>query len=286
MDIAGVVILYKPDNIVAENIASYINEIDILYVVDNTPKKVINFTIVKEIVDLGKIKYIQNNENLGVAYGLNQAAERAFECGYDYLLTMDQDSSFNIDSIREYFEEIKTLSVNKNIAYFSTSEFKNDFIIEEYELTEWKKIYFSITSGSVVSLKWWNKIGGFNDKLFIDEVDHEFCLRLLLNGAIVLGSVKHNLEHNLGTNKAIVRRRTREKDNISVYSGIRYYYMMRNFLFIVANYKTHFPEVIKKRTNFMKRKIKRMFLYEDRKAVKFFYLILGIIHYGFGRFGK
>ena len=35
--IAGVVVLYNPDDNVRTNIDSYINELDILYVVDNSP---------------------------------------------------------------------------------------------------------------------------------------------------------------------------------------------------------------------------------------------------------
>ena len=38
MKLAGVVVLYKKDKKVIQNITSYINEVDVLYLVDNSSK--------------------------------------------------------------------------------------------------------------------------------------------------------------------------------------------------------------------------------------------------------
>ena len=38
MKLAGVVVLYNPDQKVIQNITSYINEVDVLYLVDNSSK--------------------------------------------------------------------------------------------------------------------------------------------------------------------------------------------------------------------------------------------------------
>src|SRR5699024_6976157 len=43
-----------------------------------------------------------------------------------------------------------------------------------------------ITSASCTSIKAWEKIGGFDDWLFIDLVDNEFCKRLVASGYKIL----------------------------------------------------------------------------------------------------
>ena len=35
-----------------------------------------------------------------------------------------------------------------------------------------------IASGNIINLQAWNKVGRFDNSLFIDEVDHDFCHRL------------------------------------------------------------------------------------------------------------
>ena len=43
-----------------------------------------------------------------------------------------------------------------------------------------------ITAGSLISIMAYKAIGGYNEALFIDEVDHEYCYRLRREGFQVL----------------------------------------------------------------------------------------------------
>ena len=61
-NLAGVVILYNPDAKVLTNIQTYIDEIDILYVVDNSD--VVNNNLVEALKKMDKIRYIHFNENM------------------------------------------------------------------------------------------------------------------------------------------------------------------------------------------------------------------------------
>ena len=45
--LAGVVVLYNPDDNYIDNINSYINDIDLLYIIDNSEKR-IKFQIIKK----------------------------------------------------------------------------------------------------------------------------------------------------------------------------------------------------------------------------------------------
>ena len=103
--IAGCVILYNPDVNVIENVASYIHCLDVLYVVNNQGGD----KIAEELSQIykGKIIYIMYQDNKGIAYSLNEVLRLA-EDNYDFLLTMDQDSRFYLDSMLRFKNEISS----------------------------------------------------------------------------------------------------------------------------------------------------------------------------------
>ena len=57
--------------------------------------------------DTKKIKYIKLHENKGIAYALNKGAKEAIAQGFDWLLTLDQDSQITKEIIEhiEYAKE-------------------------------------------------------------------------------------------------------------------------------------------------------------------------------------
>ena len=99
--IAGVVTLYNPTDDDIKNINTYIDDIDVLYVIDNTE----GYNNKNRLPKTKKINYIFNNENVGVAKALNIGAKKAIENGYEWLLTMDQDTTFKpgvMNKMKEY----------------------------------------------------------------------------------------------------------------------------------------------------------------------------------------
>ena len=84
--LAGSVILYNPDYGVPDNVASYLNAVDHLYVVDNRNGK----AVAERIAALApeKVTVISNPENEGIAKPLNTVL-RLCRDKYDFLITMD-----------------------------------------------------------------------------------------------------------------------------------------------------------------------------------------------------
>jgi len=65
MRIAGVVVLYNPPINVLPNINSYRNQVDTLFVVDNSEEQ--DKELIQHICSLDHVTYIWNGENLGIA---------------------------------------------------------------------------------------------------------------------------------------------------------------------------------------------------------------------------
>ena len=101
--ICGTVVLYNPLENVKDNILSYLDLLDKLYVVDNSVNQDNQYLLPSS----NKIVYINNKDNLGIAKALNIAFERAIKDGYTWVLTMDQDSKFLDDNFEKLISSTK-----------------------------------------------------------------------------------------------------------------------------------------------------------------------------------
>jgi len=220
MRIAGTVILFNPPNNILNNIESYSSSLEFLLIFDNSS----NDDARKYFQNNIKFHYIWQGENKGIAERLNTAIEICENKKIDFLLTMDQDSSFSEKSMTVYLEKIKIFE-SQNIGMFGViHERKN-----KKPDVEWNQIL--ITSGSIIDIDIANKVGQFDENLFIDGVDTDFCLKLLNYGykTIIFNDIllNHSLGEPLRTITPLLKKEFR-----SVHNSKRIYYMVRNSFYL------------------------------------------------------
>jgi rhamnosyltransferase len=140
--IAGCVILYNPDFEVIENILSYANFVQVLYVVDNSDAK--NSTIISAIKSIENAVYIDNKSNLGISSALNIGCEQAEKAGYNWILTMDQDTKFKNTDFFKLFDA----NIRPGIAIYAAS-YTNEYDrwVKPYN-NDFNEIHFVVTSGN------------------------------------------------------------------------------------------------------------------------------------------
>ena len=90
MKLLALVTLYYPPAHITDNLLTYAEDVDGLFVWDNTPGGS-NYQFPESISH--KIVRLRQGENTGIGKALNAAAMFALDNGYTYLLTMDQDLS-------------------------------------------------------------------------------------------------------------------------------------------------------------------------------------------------
>lgn len=266
MKIDGVVVLYNPTEDVIENIKSYINDINILYVVDNSEKY--NKTVIAQIKKISKCKYINNNGNKGIASALNIGAKLAIKDGAKWLLTMDQDSKATPEMVK-FLKECIFQYKNNNVGI--VSPFHASKYNKEAKDKKCKIQKMVMTSGNLLNLDAYSIVGPFAEDLFIDYVDNEYCLRLNKNNFIIIENAKAILEHNLGE---LSRKKIFWKNIYCYnYSYIRYYYRSRNVILVGKKYnyvdKDYLIELLKDSI--------KIILYETDKMKKFLYITKGIL---------
>jgi rhamnosyltransferase len=228
MNIAGIVILYHPDiEQLSDNIQTYLNGLKQLYVYDNSESKTPG--IEEALLKLDpSIQYHYFNANEGIAKRLNQAIAQATSNQYDYLLTMDQDSSFKDGGFDKYKLSIQS-SGDSNVAQFGVN-CQPDFTLPKDEPEEALTL---ITSGSVLNLSLTKHIGPFNEDLFIDFVDAEFSYRVIQKGYTNLMFSNILLNHALGT---LVEGRglgNFKKSMRIIHAPTRVFYIVRNGLYLL-----------------------------------------------------
>ncbi len=226
MKLAGVVTLYHPDEDVLENIRSYASELDVLYILDNTEEPEEKLAAAFAAVE-GAV-YVPFHENRGISYALNYALEAAKD--FDFLLTMDQDSRFPAGAMKKYKEAFA--------AYDAAHPGRAAMYAVDYDEKETdtapRDIASGITSGSVLPVAIARKLGGFDEALFIDEVDLEYCYRAEDAGYHIVEFPAIPLHHSIGerTYHSIFGFHY----NTFNHAPIRRYYIARNRIYVAKKY--------------------------------------------------
>ena len=269
--VAGVVVLYNPDRTLIDNINSYINQIDYLFIVDNSERPV---TFVKDFFETNQtVTYVFNDGNLGVAAALNIGAIRALEKGYSFLLTMDQDSKAPVNLVESL---MKVAESEENIGIVSPLH-SNKFGTHLKLNKENYEVMSVMTSGNLLSLDAYKKNGGFLDDFFIDYVDVEYCIRLNYNGFKVLRVSDVILEHNeANISQKKLFSKTYYPPN---YQPFRLYYKTRNLLYLREIYKRKFPYPLKEEYKIFVMNFLKILLYENHKLLKVRMILMGIWDY-------
>jgi rhamnosyltransferase len=276
--IAVVVVLFNPDLDVLDKINTYINQVQKLFVIDNSDN--INGSLVEKIQLLKKTVYVSNKSNIGIAASLNLAASMAIEDGFDLLLTMDQDSLISDNFISEMLEEFER---DDKIGVLSPYivHIKNP---QKSIISGTENVTTAITSGSIIRLRAHKEIGSFLEKLFIDYVDHEYCLRMRSFGFKILRLNSVYIYHELGDVK------TRKFFFIKVFPTNhppqRWYYRTRNRFYVYKIFKNQFPDYIKIDKRAFFKELLKICLYEKNKIQKFKMIMYGYLDFKRNKFGK
>ena len=233
--IAGIV-TYNPDvGTLKTNILALMSQVKELCIVDNASADVAKLEILLDEDLAGyNIHLIKNDGNKGIATGLNQLIEYAHSTGYEWILTMDQDSTALPGMMDEYCRYLEYPDVAMITPCVLQSELDNSTGDMEY-------IDKCITSGCLTSVAAMQNIGGFDDNLFIDYVDFDACVRLTKAGYRILRVNKILIRHKVGnaTPLKLFGRNIYIRGNlVEIYHEpvIRTYYLFRNLVIFMRKH--------------------------------------------------
>lgn len=271
-NMAGIV-LYNPDlNRLKDNIEAIQNQVSKILFVDNGSNNISE--IEAFLTEYKMVTLIKNGENMGIAAALNIILQFAENNGYDWFLTLDQDSvcESGLMAVYEKYKEatigqITCVIKDRNIgnAYGKELKYNAEFDYED--------ISDCITSGALNQTKACKEIGGYKDELFIDAVDVDLSYNLRKHGYTVRRINYNGLLHEDG--EGTIKKVLFWKFKLTVHAPWRNYYRRRNIIYVARKYLTGMSKV--------KLIVKSIYwgigtvLLEDQKIKRLKYNVIGII---------
>ncbi|MCH7481067.1 MAG: glycosyltransferase family 2 protein, partial [Chloroflexi bacterium] len=215
-NVCAVVVTMNPDPSLYDRLQELSNQVSQIVVVDNG-----SLDLGKHALqDITKLHLIKNPHNRGIATALNQGFDKAIELGYEWVLTLDQDSrpdkgmlssmqialaaAENSEKIAIIAPIIVDLGGSREARFLSK---RSGFLFRRIpcEHVDLINVITVITSGALINVSAFETIGEFREDLFIDYVDTEFCLRARLRGYQILVACQARLMHQFGARKRLSR---------------------------------------------------------------------------------
>gem|GEM_PF-648626 len=279
---AGIVLFHPEVDRLRANIEAISSQVDKLYIVNNAPE---DFDRLYEMFGDGgspksnalhksnappksaEIIWVNNDSNLGIAVALNQLITAADKDGYEWILTLDQDSVCDEKLAQKLYEASQNY---ENTAMVSPRVMERGTLWEDGKKTgntkrggnteqgstkrggnteqgntpntpkqgntpDIEDMTFCITSGTLTNIKAVKSVGGFEERLFIDEVDRDICIRLRYQGYRLLRANTAELNHQFGL-ELVHRKLFFKTYSYRNYSPFRVYYQVRNLVYMVRKY--------------------------------------------------
>lgn len=230
MKIAAGIVLYEPDlERLLENVSTVAEQVDKIIIVDNASSNVDKVKTV--LTELKNIYYIENKINQGIAKALNQIIDMSKKCNMDWVLTLDQDSIISENFIKH---GLKYMHIEGVAIITPRIIDRNDFCKELLMSSEASYVDECITSGSLMNLKICNQVGKFDEKMFIDYVDFEYCYRVKGCGYKILYNPESVLLHQLGNGE--VKKNFGKTFLVSHHNPIRHFFLVRNCIYCIRKH--------------------------------------------------
>lgn len=226
--VAGIVLYNPVMERLQENIQAIKDQVDKLVLVDNGSMR-------QEYAQWNendnRIVIIRHAENMGIAVALNDILQYAYNNGYQWALTLDQDSVALPGMVAKM-----SLYAKAEIGIVCPLIKDRNFFHSSQEMDGGaKELDYCITSASLTNVTAWKKVGGFDNKMFIDWVDWDICIAMRKAGYKIIQTGDAVLLHELGT-KAKCTHLLGHEILLLHRSPFRYYYVIRNRVYLGRKY--------------------------------------------------
>lgn len=283
---AAVVVTFHPDEGMMDRLSALTRECTRVIVVDNGSDLAISSRLASD-----RVEVIPLGRNRGLAAALNIGLRRAVELGYQWAVTFDQDSTPQPGMVAALWRTRQRFPTPERVAVVGPRlqeeriRHEDHRWVAPHERWRWwfrrvpcrerdlAGVAFVITSGALMDLRAFAKIGPMDDGLFIDYIDHDYCLRARRLGFEIMVSAEALLTHNLGTKRefTVAGRTVRP----TFHSALRLRYMFRNRWTVWHRHAKQFPHWAAFDLIYSHYNLLRILAFEDQRGRKLIAVIRG-----------
>jgi rhamnosyltransferase len=236
-NVRAVVVTFNPDlPRLTQVVESLAPQVDGIVIVDNGSN---NSDDVRAVAQkTARVDFLGLPDNRGIGAALNVGSRHALLSNPDWILTMDQDTVVHVggvDAILASFTSLKR-ELQDRVAILAMRPHPQpssiwitryaDRLLVLSDLESFVERIGVITSGNLVRADVLERLW-FNESLFIDQVDFDFCYSVRHSGYCILQHKSISMDHVLGE-------RFSDSDKEHPYENAqRVYYIMRNSTYLV-----------------------------------------------------
>ena len=268
--VLAIIVTYNSEPSFEENLKTLIPQVGEVLLVDNSNEDASQQYIQHIALSNSSVTLRQNTTNIGLAAAQNIGIAYAQMHHYSWVLLMDDDSLPQSDMVAQLMDAYVSHPNNERVKIITPQIFdlntraphkvlckKGAWRLHSKVATTPATLWIALASGMLIPIKHFKNIGAMNEKLFIDEIDTEFCLRTIAADQIVLHAPQAHLFHQIG--EASQHSLGIKKVTTWNHSPLRKFYIFRNRIWLWKQYWSTTP---------------RFILYEMGSTFKLFLLIL------------
>jgi len=293
---AAVTVTYEPDSAWPERLSAILAVCPRCIVVDNSVSDEARARVRAVVGAQPSTTLIANPDNPGIGRALNQGCQALFAEGHAWVIAFDQDSAPAAGFVAALQKTTadtagRVAVVGANWRDRARPDHASRHLQPgppfgwgfrrtpaDQDLTD---VLCVITSGSLFSLEAWQQLGGFDESLFLDLVDSDFCLRARAAGWAIAVSAQAKLEHSRGAKRPVpFLGRT-------FYPAFmppgRLYGLSLNRLQLIQRHGSQAPGWVAYELVYAAKLAADILFLEDRKAAKLAACLRGTAHGLFGR---
>jgi rhamnosyltransferase len=244
-DICAVITTYQPDADFSLRVERVRSQVGKVVIVDDRGNDY-NLDILQNwFGELPDVTLHHNSENEGIASSLNRGVAIARSYGYDWILTLDDDSTVGLKMVERLLFYLRQTDDGSPVGLIGMSWTQSDDCEPVMNVNldrPWMDKCYIITSGSLFSLMTFDDIGPFRDEFVIGFVDYDYCLRARAKGYRVIKVNEIGFEHVLGQPTAY--RRLGRTIFVRNCSPERLYYLHRNSTILAREHFWRDPKCV------------------------------------------
>lgn len=239
--VIAVIPAFRPDEELLRGIQALAPQVQAIIIVDDGSPA--NSAAVFDSAAVLGAEIIRSNSNLGIGAALNTGIRVALERGAEFVLTLDQDTELPHHYVADCVTAFRIAAPETHLGIVCTDRVNGQpSIPERYTAEGLGLVREAIQSGFLISAECLSECGLFDERLFIDCVDTEYCLRIARHGYGIAVGPGTDITHSLGEQAllrpfGIARRRADGEPETYEYHGpIRRYFIARNNVDLYLRY--------------------------------------------------
>lgn len=284
-NICAIIVTFHPTAEHLDNLMKVRRQASRLAVVDNGSRSEA-LAALRAASQEAEFHLIENGENLGVGAALNIGIRWAESETCEWVICFDQDSTVGaglVDAMFAAFDaDIDRDRVGTLAPIYIDKLSGHEMPVER---SRKGRILTVSTSGSMLPVSVFLRCGYFREDFFIDQIDYEFCLRMISAGYRLVQCKEARLEHSLGERKDYSLGSSHLLTSTH-HNAKRRYYIIRNRVVLLRLYWKRFPGYCFNLLTLTLKDTVKILLVERDKVEKLWNSATGLVDGLLGRMGK